>query len=156
VLVSDVRSIVAYAAPADLRKGFNGLSAMVREELGLDPTDGTLYLFVSRNRIRAKILLWDGTGLCVFAKRLEEGRFAALWERDRGGRVELSASELSLFLEGSHEVARRSLSPPRIDPNRKILSDLRDSIRSCSTSNQSAIRSSCGPSAEPTRARIGS
>lgn len=156
MLVSDFRSVVGYTAPADLRKGFDGLSAMVREEMGLDPTDGTLYLFVSRNRIRAKILLWDGTGLCVFAKRLEEGRFAALWERDRGGRVELSASELGLFLEGNHEVARRSLSPPKIDPKRKILDGLRDTISSCSTSKPSTIQCSCGPSAEPTRARIGS
>jgi len=59
----------AYAAPADLRKGFNGLSALVMNELGRDPLSGDLYLFVSRNRIR----------LCVYAKRLEKGKFACLW-----------------------------------------------------------------------------
>ncbi len=65
----------------DLRKGYDGLSALVRESLGRDPTSGDLYLFVSRNRIRAKVLLWDCTGLCVFMKRLEQGCFATLWER---------------------------------------------------------------------------
>ena len=73
--------VYAPTAPTDLRKGYDGLSAIVRESLGRDPTSGDLFLFVSRNRIRAKVLLWDGTGLCVFAKRLEQGRFAALWER---------------------------------------------------------------------------
>ena len=69
----------AYAAAADLRKGFDGLSALVMNELGRDPLSGELYLFVSRNRIRAKVLHWDGTGLCVYAKRLEKGKFACLW-----------------------------------------------------------------------------
>ena len=53
----------AYAAPTDLRKGFDGLSALVLKELSRDPLSGDLYLFVSRNRIRAKVLHWDGTGL---------------------------------------------------------------------------------------------
>ncbi|MCP4902165.1 MAG: IS66 family insertion sequence element accessory protein TnpB [bacterium] len=49
-----------YGAPTDMRKGFDGLYGMVREALGRDPLSGDLYLFVSRNRIRAKVLLWDG------------------------------------------------------------------------------------------------
>ena len=69
------RRVYAFAAPVDMRKGYDGLSAVVRESLGRDPLRGDLYLFVSRNRIRAKVLLWDGTGLCVYAKRLEQGRF---------------------------------------------------------------------------------
>ena len=60
--------VYAFAAPVDMRKGFDGLAALVREQLGHDPTDGSLYLFVSRNRIRAKVLMWDGTGLCLYAK----------------------------------------------------------------------------------------
>lgn len=118
--------VFAHAAPADLRNGFDGLAALVAERLGREATSGDLYLFVSRDRIRAKVLWWDGTGLCVYAKRLEQGRFAALWERLHEGRVELSASELALFLEGCREVGRRSLSPPRIDPQRRIIgADLR-------------------------------
>jgi transposase len=112
--------VFAHAAPADLRKGFDGLCALVREHLGAEATSGDLYLFVSRDRTRAKVLWWDGTGLCIHAKRLEEGRFAALWSRLREGQVELSAAELSLFLEGCREVGRRRLSPPAVDPKRAI------------------------------------
>lgn len=112
--------VIAYASPADMRKGFDTLSTLIREELGRDPVSGDLYLFVSRNRIRAKVLLWDGTGACVFTKRLESGRFACLWNARGTGEVELSSSELALFLEGCEEVGRRRLSPPQIDPNRPL------------------------------------
>jgi transposase len=114
--------VYARAAPTDLRKGFDGLSALVREDLGREPTSGDLYLFVSRNRIRAKVLLWDGTGLVVYVKRLEEGRFASLWERVKAGQIELSAAELQLFLEGCAEVGTRRFSPPEIDPQRSLIS----------------------------------
>jgi transposase len=66
---------------------------------------------VARFRKRAKVLLWDGTGLCIYAKRLERGRFACLW-RDTDARVvRLTMSELQLFLEGSALVGRVALSP---------------------------------------------
>lgn len=126
--------VFAHAAPTDLRKGYDGLSALVRESLGRDPTSGDLYLFVSRNRIRAKVLLWDGTGLCVFAKRLERGRFAALWERCSSLQMELTSAELSLFLEGCTLVGRQSLSPPEIDSKALLRNVSCGSFRSCSTS----------------------
>jgi transposase len=107
-------SVWAYAAPADLRKGFDGLSGLVVNELERNPLNGDLYLFVSRNRIRAKVLHWDGTGLCVYAKRLEKGRFACLWTGAAGEPVRLTTSELSLFLEGSRLVGKISLSPPEM------------------------------------------
>ena len=143
--------VYAVAAPVDMRKGFNGLSALVREHLDRDPTDGSLYLFVSRNRIRAKVLMWDGTGLCLLAKRLEEGRFAPLWQREEDGEVVLSMSELSLFLEGALEVGRRPISPPEIDPKWLILGDLVDIISSCSTSRKPTIPKPCAASAGPMR-----
>ena len=143
--------VFAFSAPVDMRKGFDGLASLVREQMGHDPTDGTLYLFVSRHRIRAKVLVWDGTGLCLYAKRLEEGRFAPLWGRDQGDEIQLSMSELALYLEGCQEVGRRPISPPEIDPNRKILGDLADMIEPCSTSKPSTIQRSCAASAEPTR-----
>ena len=59
------------------------------------------------------MLLWDGTGLCIYQKRLEQGRFASLWQRERGGVVELTMSELALFLEGSRAMERVKLSPAR-------------------------------------------
>ena len=105
-----LRRVFAFAAPVDMRKGFDGLYALVREHLGRNPLHGDLFLFVAKNRIRAKVLLWDGTGLCVYAKRLEKGRFACLWRDDRDV-VELSGSELQLFLEGCKVIGRMRLSP---------------------------------------------
>lgn len=102
----------AYAGPVDMRKGFDGLYALVKEELEEDPLSGDLFLFVSRNRIRAKVLVWDGTGLCVYAKRLERGRFARLWAEPSEKTVALSHSELQLFLEGCKLVGSMPLSPP--------------------------------------------
>lgn len=109
--------VFAYGAPADLRKGFDGLYGIVKAELARDPLDGDCFLFVNRARSRAKVLLWDGTGLCIYMKRLEQGHFACLWEEAAPGRsVELTMSELALFLEGSEMVGRIPLSPAQIRP----------------------------------------
>lgn len=64
-----------------------------------------------RDRKRAKALFWDGTGLCLFAKRLEQGRFAAPWAKDGSGPLKMTMSELALFLEGSTLVGKVKLSP---------------------------------------------
>jgi transposase len=111
--------VFAYAGPADLRKGFDGLYGLVAGELGRDPLSGDCFLFVNRARTRAKVLVWDGTGLCIYQKRLEEGRFACLWEESSGREVALTMSELALFLEGSRLVGRMSLSP--VESGRKAL-----------------------------------
>lgn len=109
--------VFAYSSPADLRKGFDGLYGIVMAELGRDPLNGDCFLFVNRARSRAKVLLWDGTGLCIYMKRLEQGHFACLWERSgSGSSLELTMSELSLFLEGSQWVGRIPLSPSEIKP----------------------------------------
>lgn len=105
-------AVWAYRSPADMRKGFDGLSALVVQELGRDPLSGEMFVFASRDRKRAKVLFWDGTGLCVYSKRLERGRFASLWRGNEEEPVELTVSELQLFLEGSVYVGRVSLSPP--------------------------------------------
>jgi transposase len=104
-------AVWAYGAPADLRKGFDGLSALVSQGLGRDPLSGDCYLFVNAPRKHAKVLLWDGTGLCIYAKRLEQGRFACLWRDATARVVRLTMSELQLFLEGSALVGRIALSP---------------------------------------------
>lgn len=103
----------AYGAPVDLRKGFDGLAALVMHELGRDPLSGECFLFVSRHRTRAKVLLYDGTGLCLYHKRLEAGRFANLLGE---GAIELTMSELALYLEGSRAVGRIALSPAAVAP----------------------------------------
>ncbi len=82
------------------------------QRLAHDPLSGDCYLFVNATRKRAKVLLWDGTGLCIYAKRLEQGRFACLWREAEARVVRLTMSELQLFLEGSTLVGRVTLSPP--------------------------------------------
>jgi transposase len=76
---------------------------------------GDLFLFAGKRRNGCKVLLWDGTGLCIFQKRLERGRFALLF-RDDGKSVQLTASELAMFIEGCEIVGRRTLSPGIVKP----------------------------------------
>ena len=116
-------TVWAYGAPADLRKGFDGLSGLVSQRLDQDPLSGDCYLFVNATRKRAKVLLWDGTGLCIYAKRLERGRFACLWREQDARVVRLTMSELQLFLEGSTLVGRVTLSPApfTVDDAQKFL-----------------------------------
>jgi transposase len=105
-------SVFAFTEACDMRKSFNTLSALVETQMKRDVLTGDLFLFVSANRKRAKVLYFDGTGLCLLSKRLEKGKFVALWKRKRTGGLELSLSELALFIEGSDSVGRMTLSPP--------------------------------------------
>lgn len=107
--------VFAYPEPIDLRKGYDGLFGLVKTGLGRDPLSGDLFLYVNKRRNACKVLVWDGTGLCIFQKRLERARFAALWRED-GGVVQLTASELALFIEGCDLVGRRLLSPDIVKP----------------------------------------
>jgi len=110
-----VRVMVA-TKPVDFRKGADGLAALVRESLAADPFSGAVYVFRAKraDRIklvfwdgtglclfakrRIKLVFWDGTGLCLFAKRLEDGIFR--WPRVEDGVIHLSAAQLSALLEG--------------------------------------------------------
>jgi transposase len=105
-------SVYAYAEPVDMRKQFDTLAALVHEKLADDVLSGDLFVFVSRDRKRTKVLYFDGTGMCLFCKRLERGHFMAPWKRSKGTRMEMSLSELALFVEGSEAVGRVPLSPP--------------------------------------------
>ena len=107
--------VFAYPEPIDLRNGYDGLFGLVKQGLGRDPLSGDLFLFVSKRRKGCKVLVWDGTGLCIFQKRLEKGRFAAPWRKE-GQVVRMTASELALFIEGCELVGRRALSPPAFEP----------------------------------------
>jgi transposase len=104
--------VFAYVNPTDMRKQYDGLYALVVSEMKADPLSGDLFLFTNRRRTRAKVLLWDGTGLCVYQKRLERGRFAPLWRRSDEEMLEMTLSELALFLEGSTLAGAVRLSPP--------------------------------------------
>jgi transposase len=82
----------------DMRKGFDGLSALVKTALSEDPFSGQLFVFRGRRGDRIKVLWWNGDGACVFYKRLENGRF--IWPQTRSGSVYLSVAQLSMLLEG--------------------------------------------------------
>lgn len=103
--------VFAYRRPVDMRKGFEGLGALVRQALGKDPLSGALYLFTNRRRTTAKVLHFDGTGLGLYTKRLARGRFAPLWDDDAAS-LSLTRAELELFLQGSQLVGKMTLSPP--------------------------------------------
>ena len=91
-----------------MRRSFNTLSALVQQSFKRDLLEGDLFLFVGKDRKRAKVLYFDGTGLCLFAKRLSSGQFLAPWKM---GQKQISLSELALFIEGATAVRQR-LSPP--------------------------------------------
>lgn len=92
-----VRVMVA-TKPVDFRKGAEGLAALVREEMQADPFSGVVYVFRAKRADRVKLIFWDGTGVCLFAKRLDDGEFR--WPRVQDGVMRLSAAELSALLEG--------------------------------------------------------
>ena len=88
-----------------MRKGFDGLSGIVRGELGADPMDGTLFVFLNKPRNMVKALYWDRDGFALWSKRLERGRFTP----PPGDGGVIGRAELSLLLEGvSVQVLRRS------------------------------------------------
>jgi transposase len=83
----------------DMRKGFNGLYGVVRDQIGHDPLSGHLFLFTNRSRTRIKALVWDGSGLWVCAKRLERGRFH--WPEFREtASVSIRPEELAMLVNG--------------------------------------------------------
>lgn len=90
-------------APADMRKGRNGLAAMVRDQLDKDPLSGDAFIFVNRDRTMVKILCWDISGYWLAGKCLERGRFAVagrLGSREARGSHALSVAEVMAILEG--------------------------------------------------------
>ncbi len=84
--------------PVDFRKGVDGLAALVRDTMGADPFSGTVYVFRAKRADRVKLVFWDGTGVVLVAKRLEEGAFR--WPKIEDGVVRLTAAQISALLEG--------------------------------------------------------
>jgi transposase len=119
-------SVFAYGEPCDMRKSFNTLQALVEREMKGSLSTGDLFVFVARDRKRAKVLYFDGTGLCLFSKRLEVGRFATPWKGPMSRSLELTMAELALFIEGSEALGRVPLSPPllrRADLRTKVFEE---------------------------------
>ena len=98
-LPSSLRVFIA-AAPVDLRRGFDGLSLLVRQVLAADPLSGHLFVFLNRRGDRAKVLFWTRSGFTLIFKRLERGRFYLPRDAADAVRIEIDAVELQLLLEG--------------------------------------------------------
>ncbi len=96
--ISGGRRIFLAAEPIDFRKGMDSIAALVAEALKADPFCGDMFIFRPKRCDRLKILVWDGSGLILATKRLEEGRFC--WPPARNGTIQLSALQMSMLLEG--------------------------------------------------------
>jgi len=90
--------ILVATKPVDFRKQADSLAALVQEALGADPFSGTVYVFRAKRADRIKLVYFDGTGVCLFAKRLEDGKFC--WPSIADGVVRLTAAQLQGLLEG--------------------------------------------------------
>jgi len=105
-LIPPALKIFLARQPADLRKSFEGLSGLVREQLAQDPVSGHLFVFRNRRADRVKVLYFDRTGLAIWYKRLEQGRFH--WpEMGEAGVLEMDGAEMALMLEGIDLVGAR-------------------------------------------------
>jgi transposase len=105
--------------PVDMRCGFERLSGLVRERVGYEPRSGALYVFFGKRRASAKILFFDGTGLCLFYKRLDRGSFALLPAPAEGAtHIEVDEATLEALLDGI-EVAPEA-KPSRRKPARRL------------------------------------
>lgn len=90
--------VVVATKPVDFRKGHDGLAAVVQKELGLNPQSGIAIVFRSKRGDRIKVLYWDGSGIVLTYKRLEEGKFA--WPAVRDGVMRLSRAQFEALFEG--------------------------------------------------------
>lgn len=90
--------VLVATRPVDFRKQIDGLAALVAEALGADPFSGAIYVFRSKRNDRVKLLWWDGTGICLMTKRLEQGQFR--WPPVADGTIRLTPAQLASLLEG--------------------------------------------------------
>jgi transposase len=98
ILAATELQVLVATRPVDFRKQADTLAALVQEALAADPFSGAVYVFRAKRADRVKLIYWDGTGVCLFAKRLEDGKFR--WPRVQDGVMRLSAAEFSALLEG--------------------------------------------------------
>lgn len=89
-----------YSIGCDMRKGYDGLSGLVRNEFNKNPLSGDVFIFISRTRNKIKLLHWQGDGFCIYSKRLEQGTFEIFKEKTAGSSVEVTPHQLQFILEG--------------------------------------------------------
>lgn len=97
---SSAQNYYLYREPTDMRKSFNGLSGLVRSELGRDPLKGDVFIFINRRRDKIKLLVWDRSGFIIFYKSLEQGTFELPTFKPGDKSHTLKWEELVLILEG--------------------------------------------------------
>jgi transposase len=97
--LSDARRYFLYRKQADMRKGFDGLCGLVRQELGKDPLSGDIFIFFNRRRNQVKLLLWERDGFSLYHKRLERGTYE-LPSVHLNTSSEINIQELLLILQG--------------------------------------------------------
>jgi transposase len=98
-IATQTRIFIALHA-TDMRKGFDGLCGLVSDTLKQDPLSGALFLFVNRRRDRMKVLYWDGDGLAIWYRRLEQGTFQVPASSDQLNAVEIRSDEFTMLLRG--------------------------------------------------------
>ena len=98
IAVSAGMRVLVATKPVDFRRGADGLVALVRETLGQDPFSGTVFVFRSKRADRVKIVAWDGSGLVLFWKRLEQGAFR--WPPITEGVMRLTSAQLAALVDG--------------------------------------------------------
>ncbi|MTI64713.1 MAG: IS66 family insertion sequence element accessory protein TnpB [Methylophaga sp.] len=111
-MISSGARIWLVAGHTDMRKGFDGLAALVQVQLKQDPFSGQVFIFRGRRGDRVKVLWWDGQGLSLFYKRLEQGRF--IWPSAESGKIHLTYAQLSMLLEGIDWRSPKRTSRPKI------------------------------------------
>lgn len=89
-----------YSQPTDMRKSFNGLSGIVRNELGSDPCSGEVFIFINRRRNKVKLLHWQGIGFTLYYKRLEEGTFELPVYDSAAGSIAMSYTQMVMLVDG--------------------------------------------------------
>jgi transposase len=99
-MIPDLNTARIFVRPGstDMRKQINGLAAIIADSLNLDPLDGSLYLFLGKDKRRLKVLYWERNGFCMWQKRLERDRFP--WPKDEGSVRELTGEQLTMLLSG--------------------------------------------------------
>ncbi|WP_366658775.1 IS66 family insertion sequence element accessory protein TnpB [Methylophaga sp.] len=112
MMISSGARIWLVAGHTDMRKGFDGLAALVQVQLKQDPFSGQVFIFRGRRGDRVKVLWWDGQGLSLFYKRLEQGRF--IWPSAESGKIHLTYAQLSMLLEGIDWRSPKRTSRPKI------------------------------------------
>jgi len=110
--------VMVASKPVDFRKGMDGLASMVTQELLADPFAGDVFIFRSKRTDRIKLILWDGSGLCMVTKRLEAGGFT--WPPVQDGAVALSVAQLRMLFSGMDWTQIPARSPPPARPSMPV------------------------------------